>query len=83
MAKDQRIRLGIIFGGRSGEHEVSITSAASVINALDPEEFEITVIGITKTGKLANASEMRAMLPPRCAIPRLFKSGTWRPTVPA
>ena len=53
MAKDRKIKLGIIFGGRSGEHEVSITSAASVINALDPEEFEITVIGITKTGKLA------------------------------
>ena len=64
MAKDQKIRLGIIFGGRSGEHEVSITSAASVINALDPEEFEITVFGITKTGTLANTSEMRAMLPP-------------------
>jgi D-alanine-D-alanine ligase len=41
-----------------------LTSAASVISALDPEEFEITVIGITKTGKLANASELRAMLPP-------------------
>jgi|WetSurMetagenome_2_1015567.scaffolds.fasta_scaffold73109_1 D-alanine-D-alanine ligase len=64
MAKDQKIRLGIIFGGRSGEHEVSIASAASVINALDPEEFEITVFGITKKGMLANASEMRAMLPP-------------------
>ncbi|HTY62054.1 MAG TPA: D-alanine--D-alanine ligase family protein [Acidobacteriota bacterium] len=63
MAKDRKIRLGIIFGGRSGEHEVSITSAASVIKALDPQEFEITAIGITKTGKLANTSEMRAMLP--------------------
>jgi D-alanine-D-alanine ligase len=41
-----------------------LTSAASVISALDPEEFEITVIGITKTGKLASASEMRSMLPP-------------------
>jgi D-alanine-D-alanine ligase len=64
MAKDQRIRLGIIFGGRSGEHEVSITSAVSVIKALNPEEFEITVIGITKAGKLANTSEIHAMLPP-------------------
>ncbi len=63
MAKDQRIRLGIVFGGKSGEHEVSLTSAASVINALDPAEFEITAIGITKTGSLASASEMRAMLP--------------------
>jgi D-alanine-D-alanine ligase len=64
MAKRQKIRLGIVFGGRSGEHEVSLTSAASVINALDPEEFEITAIGITKTGKLASAAEMRSMLPP-------------------
>lgn len=64
MAKDPRIRLGIIFGGRSGEHKVSITSAASLIRALNPEEFEITVIGITETGKLASASELRAMLPP-------------------
>jgi D-alanine-D-alanine ligase len=65
VGKDRKTRLGIIFGGRSGEHEVSLTSAASVISALDPEEFEITVIGITKTGKLANASEMSRMLPPQ------------------
>jgi D-alanine-D-alanine ligase len=65
MAKGQKIRLGIVFGGRSGEHEVSLTSAASVISALDPDEFEITAIGITKTGKLATASEIRHMLPPQ------------------
>ena len=47
MARKQKIRLGILFGGRSGEHEVSLTSAASVIGALDPSEFEITAIGIT------------------------------------
>jgi len=65
MAKRQKTRLCIVFGGRSGEHEVSLTSAASVISALDPEEFEITVIGITKEGKIANSSEMRSMLPPQ------------------
>ena len=75
MAKDQKIRLGIIFGGKSGEHEVSITSAASVINALDPEEFEITVIGITKTGKIANVignarHVARGRSVPRFAEPR-------------
>jgi D-alanine-D-alanine ligase len=64
MAKKQKTRLCIVFGGRSGEHEVSLTSAASVISALDPEEFEITAIGITKEGKLANSEEMRSMLPP-------------------
>ncbi len=63
MAKGRKTRLGIIFGGRSGEHEVSLTSAASVIDALDPKEFEITAIGITKTGKLASTSELRKMLP--------------------
>ena len=63
MAKIQRTRLGIVFGGKSGEHEVSLVSAASLINALDPEEFDITVMGITKSGKLATAEEMRHMLP--------------------
>jgi D-alanine-D-alanine ligase len=64
MAKSRRTKLGIIFGGRAGEHEVSLTSAASVITALDPDEFEITVIGITKSGRLANSAEIREMLPP-------------------
>jgi D-alanine-D-alanine ligase len=63
MAKDQKIRLGIIFGGRSGEHEVSLTSAASVISALDPDEYDITVIGISRAGKLAGPAEIRNMLP--------------------
>ena len=63
MARDQKIRLGIIFGGKSSEHEVSLTSAVSVIEAMDPREFEITAIGITKSGKLASASELCGMLP--------------------
>ena len=70
MRKDPKIKLGIIFGGRSGEHEVSLTSAASVISALDPEEYEITAIGISKTGKLAGAAEVRDMLPPQL-LPRI------------
>lgn len=44
-------RLGIIFGGQSGEHEVSLMSATSVINAVDKNKYEITMIGITKEGK--------------------------------
>jgi D-alanine-D-alanine ligase len=63
MAEVQKTRFGIVFGGRSGEHEVSLKSAASVIETLDPEEFEISVIGITKSGKFATASELRGMLP--------------------
>ncbi len=61
----KKIRLGILFGGRSGEHEVSLTSAASVIGALNPEHFEIVAIGITKAGKLATDNEVRKMLPPQ------------------
>ncbi len=44
------IRLGIIFGGRSGEHEISLMSAASVINAVNKEKFIPVLIGITKQG---------------------------------
>ncbi len=44
-------KIGIIFGGRSGEHEVSLVSASNVIKALDPEKYEVTLIGITKDGK--------------------------------
>jgi D-alanine-D-alanine ligase len=65
MAKPQKTRLCIIFGGRSGEHEISIKSASSVIAALDPDEYEISVVAIAKTGKLANTDEVRQMLPPQ------------------
>jgi D-alanine-D-alanine ligase len=64
MAKNKKIRLGIVFGGKSGEHEVSLTSAASVMKALDPDIFEIVPIGITKAGKLADLIELQSMLPP-------------------
>jgi len=44
------IRLGVVFGGRSGEHEVSLVSARSVLNTLDPHKYHITQIGITIDG---------------------------------
>src|SRR5687768_267557 len=46
----RRRRVAVLFGGRSAEHEVSCVSAASVIDALDPERFEAVPIGITKQG---------------------------------
>jgi D-alanine-D-alanine ligase len=46
----RKIRVGVLFGGRSGEHEVSLTSAASVINALDPSKYEVVAIGISREG---------------------------------
>jgi len=49
MAKD-KLRVGLIFGGRSGEHEISLLSARSVLAALDPEKYEVTQIGISHQG---------------------------------
>jgi len=45
------LRVGLVFGGRSGEHEVSIASALSVYNALDKAKYEVILIGIDKTGR--------------------------------
>jgi len=44
-------KIGVIFGGRSGEHEVSLLSATSVIEAFDPEKFQVVMIGITREGQ--------------------------------
>lgn len=44
-------KIGVIFGGRSGEHEVSLLSAASVIEAIDREKFEVVMVGITRDGR--------------------------------
>ncbi|MBN1356632.1 D-alanine--D-alanine ligase [bacterium] len=46
----KKIRVGILFGGRSGEHEVSLQSARSVIQALDPDRYDVVPIGISKQG---------------------------------
>jgi D-alanine-D-alanine ligase len=51
MKKESKLRVGVIFGGRSGEHEVSLMSARSVMEALDPEKYEVIQIGITQNGE--------------------------------
>lgn len=51
MPKQKKIRVGVLFGGRSPEHEVSLVSAKNVISALDSEKYEVVQIGITKKGK--------------------------------
>jgi len=47
----EKLRVVVLFGGRSGEHEVSLQSAASVIEALDKEKYEVIPVGITREGK--------------------------------
>jgi D-alanine-D-alanine ligase len=46
-----KIRVGILFGGKSAEHEVSLLSAKNVMAAMDPEKYEIVPIGISRTGE--------------------------------
>jgi D-alanine-D-alanine ligase len=58
----RRIRLGLIFGGRSAEHEVSLMSARSVLQAIDKEKYDVTMIGITKQGKwIAGGNPLAAL----------------------
>ena len=59
----KRLRVGILFGGRSGEHEVSLASAASVIRGLDPDKYEAVPIGITKEGHWLIGAGAQKMLP--------------------
>lgn len=47
----KKIRVGLVFGGKSGEHEVSLASAQSVLHALDPEKYNAVLIGVTKEGR--------------------------------
>lgn len=57
-----RLRVGVIFGGRSAEHEVSLLSAASVLRAIDPDRFEVIPLAISREG---------AWLPPPVAVTML------------
>ena len=47
----RKLRIGILFGGRSGEHEVSVRSARSVVSGFDPARYEVALIGIDKRGR--------------------------------
>jgi D-alanine-D-alanine ligase len=59
----KRLRVGVLFGGRSGEHEVSLASAAAVIRGLDPDKYEPVPIGITKEGHWLVGAGAQKMLP--------------------
>lgn len=61
--KKKLLRVGVLFGGRSGEHEVSLVSAASVIRGLDPDKYEAVPIGITKDGHWLIGEGAAKMLP--------------------
>ena len=57
----QKIRVGILYGGQSAEHEISILSARNVLAALDRERFDPVLIGIDKSGKWLTQDEQRLL----------------------
>jgi D-alanine-D-alanine ligase len=73
MAK--KLRVGILFGGRSGEHEVSLLSAASVLKAIDREKFDVTPIGITKDGRWLAAKDANQLLSGGASEARRLRAG--------
>jgi len=65
-----------LFGGRSGEHEVSLLSAASVLNAIDKEKYEVVPIGITKDGRWLTAEHAENLLTGKLVLePRNLRAG--------
>jgi D-alanine-D-alanine ligase len=58
----QRLRVGVIFGGRSGEHEVSLVSATSILAALDREKYEVVPIGVTPDGRWISSPKALSLL---------------------
>jgi D-alanine-D-alanine ligase len=72
----KKLRVGVLFGGRSGEHEVSLLSAASVLKAIDRKKYEIVPIGITKEGRWVTASDAQRLLAGESAAPpRTLRAG--------
>src|ERR1043166_4854933 len=55
--QNSKIKIGVIFGGRSAEHEVSLVSATSIINALDKKKYEVIPIGITSEGRWLSSAD--------------------------
>jgi D-alanine-D-alanine ligase len=75
---NKKLRIGILFGGRSGEHEVSLNSAASILNAIDKTKYEIVPIGITKQGHWVTSGEAQHLLKGQSDAPPLLPKKTNR-----
>jgi D-alanine-D-alanine ligase len=82
----KKLRVGVLFGGRSGEHEVSLLSAASVLNAIDKSKYEVVPIGITREGRWVTAAHAERLLqgkPADTPEPRHLRAGDPDATAPA
>ena len=65
----ERIRLVVLFGGRSAEHDVSRVSASHVMSAIDPDRYEVVPVGITRDGDWQLAEEAVALMADRRSLP--------------
>jgi D-alanine-D-alanine ligase len=72
----KRLRVGVIFGGKSAEHEVSLNSAQNVMRALDKNKYEVVPIGISKEGQwLLRGDPLLALTGGQTSLPQLLTSG--------
>ena len=70
-----KLRVGILFGGRSGEHEVSLLSAASVLKAISKDKYEVVPIGITKEGRWLTDAHAERLLRGEAETGRHLRAG--------
>ena len=70
-----KIRIAVLFGGRSGEHEVSLRSAESVLQALDPQKYEAVPIAITHEGRWLSSGNPMKLLSPKETIQKELADG--------
>jgi D-alanine-D-alanine ligase len=79
----KKLRVGILFGGRSGEHEVSLLSAASVLKAIDRTRYEVVPIGITKQGRWLVSGDAERLLSGDFPDTGTLRAGDPQHTAPA
>ena len=73
--KANKIRIAVVFGGRSGEHEVSLRSAEAVLKALDPEKYDVVPIAITHEGRWLTSNAARQLAAPKKMIEDTLQKG--------
>jgi D-alanine-D-alanine ligase len=79
----KKLRVGVLFGGRSGEHEVSLLSAASILKAIDRNRFEVVPIGITKQGRWVSSGDAERLLAGNYEDASTLRAGDPQHTAPA
>jgi D-alanine-D-alanine ligase len=71
----KKLRIGVLYGGRSGEHEVSLLSAASILNAIDRKKYDVVSIGIDKQGNWLTGSDAQHLLGgPEAPMPAMLNA---------